>query len=294
MHFWLSSGPAENWEVSIREGGIWAVEDKPTLLTRWQKMQIGDFIVFYVSAPVSGIVGFGTITEKFKDERTLIWPWEKKYNKVRWPYRFRFNVTHVLPKQEWQENKIPISALRINRGSGLNHIVTKDAIIALLQRIDVEWKFDVTRLIAPSATKEVKPTRKPSLHEEIKNKIYDMGVWQGWIAEKEYRLNGERLDVAWIKRGVESAKPRIVFEVHIEGNPKSALANLKDANDKWNSEPIIVTKKELVPKINELLRGTFHEIIDNLKILTLEDLEKMYSSKKELNELKKKSGFELI
>jgi len=287
MNIWVSSGNPENWQVAIKEGGVWGV--KPTLKKLWDKLSEGDILAFYASTPISGVIGFGRIKSK-SIENTLIWPDEKNSGKAIWTHRFRFEIIHFLKDENlWKTKKVPITDLRIPRAAGLNFIRERSAAIAMLQRADVDWGTNLTPLISPEAAK-ITEIKEISPHEDAKNKIFDIGVLQGWISKKEFPLDGDRLDTVWIRRGVEGANPAVVFEVHDKGDPDKALGKLKHARDKWNSKPAIVTTEECVPKINQLLGGRFHEIADEIKILTLEDIKKLYDAEKRLYEIKKEKA----
>jgi hypothetical protein len=286
MRVWVSSGPPENWRVAIQEGGVWGVDPKPTLKKRWDTLSRGDLVAFYVSSPISRVVGLGCVKTKSEEDAPL-WPAEKQIGKAKWIYRFRFDILHCLDENSWGTKGIPIGDLRIARAAGLNLVREKSAAVAFFQRADVEWGTDFTKLLAPEAAR---PPKELSPHEEVKNMIYDVGVWQGWISEKECRLDSERLDVAWFRKKVEGAVPKVVFEVHLKGNPYSALGKLKDAFDKWNSSPVIITVEECREDINRLLGGTFHEIADEIKILMVEDVKNLYDAEKKLNEIKKEKS----
>jgi hypothetical protein len=284
VNFWVSAGPIWNWEEAFKQGGIWGVEPKPSLKKRWDRLSRGDILAFYVSRPVSGVIGIGRITGKHEGKKPL-WPEEKKRGKVIWRYRFNFDIIYRLENiKSWKMEKIHIADLRIPRAAGLSLAKSKDAIVALLQRADVEWGTNLAKLIRPEA--ERKPEERTP-HEEMKTLLYDIGVWQGMISEKEYRLDGERLDVAWIKKGVKEARPRVAFEIHLKGNPYTALGKLKDANDKWRTKPVIVTSEKFTEKINHLLGGTFHEIAEEIKILMLDDVRELYEAERKLSKLKR-------
>ena len=75
--------------------------------------------------------------------------------------------------------------------------------------------------------------RGVSVHERIKDELVRLGKIQGLIAESEYGMDGEKLDVTW--RRVERDSPTYVFEVQIGGDIYHALAKLKHAYDLWNS-----------------------------------------------------------
>lgn len=284
MKIWLSSGPPENWMVAIQEGGVWGVDPKPTLKKRWDKLSEGDLVAFYVSSPVSRVVGLGRVKSKNKEDIPL-WPAEKQAGRAKWVYRFRFDILQCLDENLWKTKGIPIGDLRISRSAGLNLVREKSVAVAFLQRADVEWGTDLTKLLAPKAAK---PAKELNPHEEIKSMIYDIGVWQGWISEKEYKVDNERLDVAWIKRGVKGARPKVAFEVQFEKtNLDRALRKLKDANDMWNTKPALVSPTELRSEIDHLLGGAYHEIAEEIKILTPDDIKELYEAEKKLSALKR-------
>jgi len=284
MKVWLSSGPPENWRAAMQEGGIWGIEPKPTLKKRWDKLSEGDLVAFYVSSPVSRVVGLGRVRSKNREDIPL-WPAEKQAGKAKWTHRFRFEILQCLDENSWGLRGIPISDLRISRSAGLNLIREKSAAIAFLQRADVEWGTDLTKLLAPEAAR---PIKELSPHEEIKSMIYEIGVWQGWISEKEYKIDSERLDVAWMKRRVRGARPKIAFEVQLEkANLDRALRKLKDANDMWNTTPILISPAELRSEIDYLLGGGYHEIAEQIKILTPDDIKEIHDAEKKLSTLKR-------
>jgi len=286
MKVWVSSGPIENWRVALKEGGVWGVNPKPSLKKRWDRISKGDLVAFYVSTPVSRVVGVGCIKRKDKED-TPLWPAEKRSGKAKWVYRFWFDILYCLEESFWKTKGIPIADLRIARAAGLNLVRERSAAVAFLQRTDVEWGTNFTKLLAPEAAK---PVQKASPHEKIKDMIYDIGVWQGWISEKEYRLDGERLDIVWFRKKIEGAVPKVVFEVHLKGNPYGALGKLKHAFDKWNSSPVFITTEEHLTEINKLLSGTFHEIADDIKILSTEDVKNLYDAEKKLHKIKKEKS----
>jgi len=96
------------------------------------------------------------------------------------------------------------------------------------------------------------------------------------------------LDMVW--RRVERSVPTYVFEVCVEGNFHLSLAKLKHAYDLWNSHIFLITSAEKIAEIEILLSGTFHEISDKIKILKIEDIQRLYSLKKQYKDFEKKLG----
>jgi len=136
--------------------------------------------------------------------------------------------------------------------------------------------------------KQEKTKEGPNLHNEIRDKLYSIGQVENFISEKEYPLDGERLDVTW--RRVVRGVPTRVFEVQIGGNIHQAISKLKHAWDLWNSEPFLIIEPQQRQKAEELLSGTFHEIQKVLKIITTDKVEELYNYLISSRKLKEEFG----
>jgi len=83
------TGSYENWQVGLR-AGVWGVKERARPL--WNKVQLGDTVVFY--AVKRGVLGYGIVTEKFESAEPL-WPEELKTRTVIWPLRLRIRVVAI-------------------------------------------------------------------------------------------------------------------------------------------------------------------------------------------------------
>jgi hypothetical protein len=285
MGVWISVGTPENWETAI-SGNIWGVVEG--LKSTWEKLQKGDILLFYATSPIKGVIGVGRIKNKFKQDKPL-WAKEIKENRVIWPYRYDFEVEFLLPRSDWENKKVSITGLNVNIRSGLNLIKDREAVKILLQRMDESWNTELIRLVEEIPEKV--PLKKVSIHDEIKEKLLELGRIEGYIAEKEYVIPdlGERLDVVW--RRVAASVPTYAFEIQIGGNLHQALSKLKHAYDIWNSNIFLISTKEDLPKINQLLSGTFHEIGERIRVLDVEKINEVYELQVKDHKLKKEIGF---
>jgi predicted RNA-binding protein len=285
MEIWLSTGTEENWETAI-SGNIWGVVEG--LKHYWDRINKGDLLFFYAKAPVKGIVGVAIIENKFKQDKPL-WAKELKENKVIWPYRYDFKVEFVLPRSEWETKKVSVNDLKVGIQAGLNPIKDTESIKQILQRINQSWNTNLTLLLEEPT---VKLSEKPvaSIHDEIKEKLVQLGRIENYITEKEYIIPdlGERLDVVW--RRVAASVPTYVFEVQIGGSLHQALSKLKHAYDIWNSNIFIISGEKDMQKIGQLTSGTFHEIHNQIKVISVEKFNKVYELQVEDNRLKKEIG----
>jgi predicted RNA-binding protein len=275
MRFWSLSGSLENWDRGI-SSSVWGVEEKHK--GKWDRLSVGDILLFYVSKPVSGIIGVGIVENKFEGKEPL-WPRELKENRVIWRYRFEFKVLYSLPQTLWKERKISIVELKISYFSALNS-VKEEAAKLFFEKAESVWNVKIPYLeIIPIKVKEEKPK---GLHEELKEMVRQIGEWEGFMSEKEYSMDSARLDVVWRSPGVVKGAPKYIFEIETAGEFYRTLSKLKHAYDLWAFPKLfIVIKPEDRGKVDELLSGTFHEIRDKLVILTPDKIEKRYKIKKE-------------
>ncbi len=242
-------------------------------------MQVGDWLFFYVTQPISGFIGVGKVEAKFKQNQPL-WPDEILQKQVLYPFRFEFKTEYVLPEDGWKAKRIK-TRLPIGSYSGLNLLDDQDIIKGLHETIKQDWGIQFE---PPAKAKRVKhklaaeylPTETLELsHDKIKNMIFEIGKIHRYITEKEYEINSDRLDVVW--RRVEKSVPTYAFEIQIGGDLYHALAKLKHAYDIWNSNIYLVVADTYRDKIQDLLAGTFHEIRDVLNIIGLQQIKDLYS-----------------
>jgi len=261
--WWLAVGAPENWQIAFGFGGIWGLKATAKQTTLWKNLSQGDNVLFYATNPVSGLIGYGVVRTKFKQDKPL-WPQEVKEGKIIWPYRFEFDVSYCLPQDRWKTHKIVLDVVKMIARGGfqiVNEELANEIVNAFVSK--------------PSAPEIIE---KVSLHDEIKTKLLEIGRLQKFIAEKEYDMNGRKLDVVW--RRVERAVPTYVFEVQIGGDLYHAIGKLKHAYDIWNSNIFLVAVESDVRKARELLTGTFHEIRDKIKLIEVGKIDELFRRKK--------------
>lgn len=287
MRFWSLSGTMENWERAIA-GSLWGV--RSGLKTFWDKLEVGDILFFYVVAPVSGIVGIGKVESKF-EQQTPFWSDEVNENKVIYPYRFEFKVNYIVPQPQWKENKIKIQDLNIGFRSGMNPVTNKDAAKSLLIRLDESWHTNFATLTEAISEKVIEKPKPTNLHEEIKQKLKEIGEIEGFLSEKEYSIPGYQFDVVWRSANVVGGVPKYVFEVQVGGDIKHALTNLKHAFDLWGFPKLfLIAQQNNVQKASQLMSGAFHEIKDKLKLVPIEKIIRLHEVQIEDFKLKKEIG----
>lgn len=280
--WWVLVGSEENWDHAIQGAtGIWGVRDSPVLKRHWENLKKGDYVLFYAKRPIKGVIGYGQIESKNK-QNVPIWPDEQREARVIYPWRFYFNINHILSPKLWNEESLKIEGIPFQ--AGLSPISNLETIKRIIKVINEKWEEDLEFEFKAKTRKE----RKISVHDQIKEMIYEIGRGKNFISEKEFPIDGERLDVAWRKvvRGV----PTKVFEVQISGGIHQALSKLKHSFDLWNSEPYIVIQQKDMKKVDELLSGTFHEIAHIIRVVETDKIEELYSVLKKSSKIEKGIG----
>jgi predicted RNA-binding protein len=290
-NYWLVVGSPNNWRTAFEQKNIWGL--KQTQRHLWEALNEKDMLLFYVTSPVSGIIGHGTVRMKFRQDQPL-WPQEIKEKKVIWPLRFEFNIERCLPFDKWQPSKV-ISRELFPRGGF--QALSQDIAQQLVSKFTSLPKEYYVKTPTPISAKETPPIYPPELlqaeqaspsHDELKHRLVEIGKLQGYLADEEYVFDIGKLDVVW--RRVERSVPTYAFEIQVGGDIYHALAKLKHAFDLWNSHIFLVAPQADHGKVEGLLSGTFHEISSWIKFIELKKVEELYRRKKAYLDFEKELG----
>lgn len=289
--YWLAVGSPYNWKTAFEHKSIWGL--KQTQRHLWDRLNAGDVLLFYVTNPVGGVVGYGTVGTKFRQDQPL-WPQEVREGKVIWPLRFEFNVVHCPPQDEWEALRVTSGELFPRAGFQALDPATAQRLISKFASLPREYHVEAP---TPVSARETVPTYSdqapqaeeisPS-HDELKRRLAEIGRLQGYLADEEYVFDIGKLDVVW--RRVERSVPTYVFEVQVGGDVYHALAKLKHAFDLWNSNIFVVASQADHGKVRDLLSGTFHEIRDQTRFIELEKVEELHKRKKAYLDFEKELG----
>ncbi len=285
---WIILGPKKSWETAFKQGCIWGV--KQVLYPEWKALDQGDIIFFHITKNIRGVVGVGKFETKFIQDKPL-WPDEIAAKKVIYPLRFEFTVDYLIEENDWKDKRISpgLSIQEMRRG------------INLLQNRTVEklyktFKEDFNHTISIGEKKKIDTSRTKTLtskpeslnHNRIQEIIFEIGKLNRLISEKEYPMENERLDVVW--RRVEKSVPTYVFEVQIGGDIYHALGKLKHAFDLWNSNIFLIGSEQDLERAERPLRGTFHEIQNKIKKLSIGKVTELYEKKRVWTDIEKEVG----
>jgi predicted RNA-binding protein len=212
--------------------------------------------------------------QKFRQDRPL-WPDEVQSNTVRWPLRFDFDIDYLLPSDKWEESKVASQDLSALARGGFQ-IVEEPMAIETVKGLGITNIESRTTAVTLST------------HDQLVEALVEAGRIQRYFAEKEYRIDGERLDAVW--KRIERSVPTFAFEVQVGGDLYHALGKLKHAFDIWNSRIFLVASDSERPKVQTLLSGTFHEISSELRFISIESFQKLLRQKKEVRQLEADLG----
>jgi predicted RNA-binding protein len=273
MKYWLAVGTPKNWLTSFELGNAWGLKGKGPQATAWQHLAVGDVLLFYAVAPVRGIIGYGVVQQKLKQNAPL-WSDEVEQGEVIWPLRLVFEITYCLPPDRWKEEKIVNDSVNFRAKMGFRQLPEDIATVAL----------------APLRV-QASPEQEMTIHNQLIELLLEIGRLQSYLCDKEYRMGRARLDAVW--RRVQVSVPNYVFEVQIGGNPYQALAKLKHAYDLWNSNIYLVVQNADVAGVEELLSGTFHEIKGKLSLVDEDTIRRLVDLKREVRGIEAKMGLVL-
>jgi hypothetical protein len=273
---------------SLFKEGLWGFPKGELNQKRWKALEPGMPILFYGDLDgIRGIFLKTTLENKIESYEPIKY-WIQ--NPTGYPFQIRvkiesdINLKRVQPvkKEELASSYgIPIFKQKTDRwslivfgekGEGITYPITK------FHAILTEFNIRNKRIVI----------EKPD-HESLKEILYQMGIIQKRISEKEVMLDSYRIDVAW--RRIPRGDPYIVFEIHISGNLEEALTKLKHAHDMWNSQPLVlVTTEENITKAKSIIDGSFHEIKDKFRIIDWKEIKQAYELKSKYKELEAKLG----
>jgi hypothetical protein len=263
---WVAVGDEANWERGF-ENGIWGLQ--PNLEHHWNRIQPGDLVLFYCVKPVKGFVGAGVIRSKFRQTEPY-WKEELQSNQVIWPFRFEFDITHLLPLGRWQSQAISNKEFNLAILAGINPVAYPEKALQVLEKLQFTF---------------VKPAEAD---EKISSTILEIGKIQRMVVESAFQVDGDQLDVIW-KRTIRSV-PTFAFSVNLQDEFDKSLKPLKHAFDLWNSRPFLVTSENRLKEIDDLTSGFYHEFSQNLKVLTTGQVQELYDSKRQYFELEERYG----
>lgn len=263
---WVAVGDEANWERGF-ENGIWGL--RPALEHHWGKIRPNDLVLFYCKTPIKGFVGAGVIRTKFKQTKPY-WKEELQNNQVIWPFRFEFDITHLLPLDGWKFQAVSNQAFNLAILAGINPVADPEKAFKVLEKL----QFTV-----------VKPAKQEA---DIASTILEIGKIQRMVVEAPFPVDGDALDVIW-KRTIRSV-PTFAFSVNLSDDFDRSIKPLKHSFDLWNSRPFLVTDESKIKSVQEFSAGLYHEFSENLKILTVPQINDLYTSKKKYFDLEERYG----
>jgi len=284
MQYWLVVGSERNWHVAFQNNNIWGLKPIQQLQALWNLLREGDGLLFYVSKPVHGIVGFGHVATKFRQTNPL-WPEEIKSNAVIWPLRFEFDIEYCLPPSLWESKKYTSKDLQ-----NITRMVFQCLPIEEVAAARKTFGLQLPTVTQSLALSGIRPSSVETdiTHDGLKDCLAEIGRIQSYVVDQEYPIESGYLDVVW--RRVQRSVPTYAFEVQVGGDIYHAIAKLKHAHDLWNSHIFLVASISQKAKYEELLAGTFHEVADHLQFIDMQLVSELLEKKRTYREMERMLG----
>lgn len=268
---------------------------------KWEKIQPDTEVLIYGEYKgTKGVWLIGRILSKVKRfEPIKYWTLDP----TGYPLQIYLEITfpkHIKPsldnpyKLEWLDKITPIKRSELLTIFGLRIFRAPADRWSLIvfgntSERGVTYSYDKFKAIYDEFRARNLPKMKVKIdHDTIKNIIYQIGLMQGKYPDKEYPIEDQRIDVVW--RKTSKSVPYIAFEIHIKGNIFADLAKLKHAYDLWNSKPVLITTKDKVDRVTSWVKGTFHEIAESFKVITIDEILEYYEMKRKLKDFEKYLG----
>ncbi len=137
----------------------------------------------------------------------------------------------------------------------------------------------------PESFDKVKPEAAEFIHDEIKNKIADIGKWLGFDSDTEIKVaDGSRVDAVWEATIGNMGRIVYVFEVQTKGSIDGLIVNLlKSLNNPAVQGVVAVSDSSQLDKIKKLAAG-LHGFGEKLKFWNYEKVLQVHESLESVNE----------
>jgi len=289
---WLVIGTEQNWHTAFDYGPIWGLRNSQRHY--WEKLtENSDIVFFYVTAPVSGVVGYGVVRTKLLQNSPL-WPDERARNELIWPLRFEFDVLSCLPPAIWRTERYISASLKTRARSGFQSLeigIAEEIMKSLPSTIPGGLILSDPvgprgRMKAPFA--DFPSPRPTDAHDRTQVMLSEIGRMQSFQTQMEFSHDDRRFDVVW--RRIQRSVPSYVFEVQIGGNLTEAMGKLKQAFDLWNSNVFLVGKEEHREPTSRLAGGMFREIQQRVRFVEVSQVEELYQRKRAYREMETNLG----
>jgi predicted RNA-binding protein len=275
--------------------GLWGFPDNRVNRRRWSLLEPGgEALLYFEHKGVKGVWGLARIVDVFERRRPVGY-WVGR------PSGFPLQVRLEL-EAPVRHKPTPGSPIDPSWFDGVTPLRREEAAalgVKLLRSRADRWSIIAfgaggysievfERLKGEFAVRNAAAKPGAPSHEDVKRILEEVGRMQGRYVTVEEPIDGKRLDVAW--RRIQRAVPYAVFEVCIGGDLYADLMKLKHAVDLWNSIAVLVTTRDRVEEARKWIEGALHEVAQNFRIVTVEEIVELYERKRSYKELEAKLG----
>jgi len=192
-------------------------------------------------------------------------------------------------------NKYKISAREYKRFNEVVFKISQELKRAGFKNIDLLFTdyflYDIWRFTKEKeGFEEIKKIEKEVLsfdHDEIKEKIYQIGLWLGFDAETEKTISkGARVDVIWQAKIGNLGLVNYVFEVQKRGSIDGLILNLQKAKKNPTVQKlVVVSNKEQIEKLKNEVEDLDESFKRALTYWEVEKVQRVYDNLSEITEI---------
>jgi hypothetical protein len=200
---------------------------------------------------------------------------EKKFHDFFPPPETRFVLLEGTNKYSVEMDK----RYRISKGIRpwfRNHPELSEGDVAVLTKHGEDYVISVEHGTGLAKVIETESTSLDYDHDDIANKLRDIGNWMGFEAKtKEQVAAGAFVDVVWKFKVGNLGEIKYAFEVQRKGSIDSAIRNLQRAQKSVETQKIvIVANSDIIEKVKAEVEG--EDIAKILKYMDVASVEKAW------------------
>ena len=133
------------WDIALKNN-VFGFSEKGKGI--WKTTQVGEYVGFYATSPIKKIIGFGKITNKFKDKK-LIFPDELFHKKPLWTYRISIEPITIQKNKDDGISIPPDIILNVSR-----KVIPEKQFFSFVQKADSLWDTNIENTICQKESKE--------------------------------------------------------------------------------------------------------------------------------------------
>lgn len=130
-------------------------------------------------------------------------------------------------------------------------------------------------------------------HKELQKRILEIGLWEGYLTDKEQAVPGFKIDGVWY---VKKTRKRILvaFEVELSKQIAKSIASLKTAYEDHGSKGVLVVPQRDIARARAMIQESFREMTGHITVLPDTEIDELFEVVSKRRIIKEKIGYTTI